>query len=218
MISYTVTVYNEVAEIAKLLHLLKKNKSPEDELIVVQTYKNDEDQNTDIFLEIQKICKLNADIYQVFHFQNKFSDMKNYVNSLATRSYIINLDADELVSDHTISCWKKAILENPDIDLFWVPRINTLDSYTIQDIENYQWNINSNGWINWPDYQPRIFKNNKNIRWIGNVHETLRGTDKAMVLPSDPGLAIIHNKNILKQRQQNSLYARIVQENINIHK
>jgi hypothetical protein len=209
MISYTVTVYNEVAEIAKLLHLLKKNKSPEDELIVVQTYKNDEDQNTDIFLEIQKICKLNADIYQVFHFQNKFSDMKNYVNSLATRSYIINLDADELVSDHTISCWKKAILENPDIDLFWVPRINTLDSYTIQDIENYQWNINSNGWINWPDYQSRICKNLPRIKWYGHVHEHLQGAETQGNLPSDPQLAIIHHKNIEKQRQQNILYETI---------
>ena len=37
------------------------------------------------------------------------------------------------------------------------------------------WNANDNGWINFPDYQMRLYKNDKKIKWTKPVHEQLVG-------------------------------------------
>lgn len=211
MISYTISVYNELQEISSLLSRLRDIVTEHDEIVVVQTYREQYEITQDLFLNIQKICLEYAHTYQTFHFQNRFADLKNYMNSLAQKAYIINIDADELVSIETAKLWKQTIKEQPS-DLYYVPRINTVTGYSLQDVKNYGWNINSHGWINWPDYQPRIFKNTSEISWIGDVHETIHGTNKALALPSDPRMAIIHHKDINRQREQNTLYHHISQK------
>ena len=35
------------------------------------------------------------------------------------------------------------------------------------------WNVNDKGWVNWPDYQWRIWKNKPKIKWKNKVHEVL---------------------------------------------
>lgn len=205
-ISYTITVYNELEEIERLLQLLQLAKSSNDEIIVVHTYREEKEQNTETDKKIQELCK-DVEIYKRYHFDNKFAEMKNFTNSLATKDYIINLDADEFASVETINIWREAI--NADNDLYHLPRVNTVTDYTLDDVKKYNWQINTNGWINWPDYQPRIYKNNGNIKWIGNVHEQLTGFTNAAALPANPQYAIIHHKAIEKQRSQNTLYENI---------
>jgi hypothetical protein len=214
MISYTISVYNEIQEISSLLAQLTKIISKEDEIVVVQTYRDQSEVNTELFKQIKNVIISYANTYQTFHFQQKFADLKNYVNSLATKTYIINLDADEMVTEQTLSLWKNAI-QSQKADLYYVPRINIVDSYTLQDMQKYHWNVNSNGWINWPDYQPRIFINNNNLKWAGDVHETMTGAQQAIVLPANPSWAMIHYKHILRQREQNSLYEQINREKDN---
>jgi hypothetical protein len=206
-ISYTITVYNEKTELKQLLDILLPILSIGDELVLVHTYRDETECKLDNFLEIQNIAIKSSIRYYNFHFQNKFADMKNFVNSLATKDYIINFDADEIATPETIRLWQKSI--NNVNDLYYLPRINTVTGYTLDDLKKYQWNINNNGWINWPDYQPRLFVNNKDIKWVGNVHETIVGYNAAVALPADPRLAIIHHKSIDKQRQQNNLYETI---------
>lgn len=208
-ISFTITVYNEYTEFQKLSQILKDAKSYDDELIVLHTFKHDAEQDTDNFQAIKNIALNLSDTYENFHFQNKFADLKNHLNQLATKDYIFNFDADELCSIDTIIQWKQIVLNHPQYDLYYVPRINTVSNYTIEDIQKYQWNINSHGWINWPDYQPRVFCNNNSIKWQGNVHEAIIGYKNAVALPAEPNLAIIHHKTIERQREQNSLYETI---------
>ena len=207
-ISYTVSVYNELSELSRLLELISSAKLKNEEIVVLHTYKDESEQQTENFEEIKSIAERYADTYETFHFENRFADLKNYLNSLANNEYIINFDADEFASVDTIKTWKQIINEN-DNDLYYIPRVNTVENYTLEDVEKYNWNINANGWINWPDYQPRIFKNNGKIKWSGNVHEQLIGYEKAIALTQHPGLAIIHHKTIEKQRQQNTLYETI---------
>ena len=211
MVSFTISVYNELKELDRLLQSLKSAQNPDDEIVVLQTFRSEKEQSTENFQDIQKLARLYCTTYNTYHFKDKFSEMKNYLNSLATQDYIINLDADEFVSLDTINIWKRILTENSDNnDLFYIPRINTVEGYTLEDIKEYHWNINQNGWINWPDYQPRIFKNNGKIKWHGNVHEQLIGYEKSAGLPQDPRMAIIHHKEINKQRKQNKLYENIV--------
>jgi hypothetical protein len=204
-ISYTISVYNESLEINKLLSFLSQEIAPEDEIVVVHTYRNPEEQHEKWFLDIQNICKKYSHKYTNFHFQNNFGAMKNYLSSLASKDFITNFDADEIANRDTIHMWKD-IVENHPFDLYLIPRINIVDNYTIEDVNKYGWSINENGWINWPDYQPRIYKNYCGIEWVGDVHEQLKNYKQAVALPSQPNLSIIHHKTIEKQRKQNSLY------------
>ena len=207
-ISYTVTVYNELQELKTLLPLLKQVRTDSnDEIIIVHTFREEKEKLTDIDIQIQEYANTIADQYVRYHFDKKFADMKNFTNNLATKDYIINFDADEFASIDTINSWKEAINDNND--LYHLPRVNTVKDYTLDDIKKYSWNINNNGWINWPDYQPRIYKNNGKIKWIGNVHEQLTGFENAAALPANPRYAIIHHKDIQKQRSQNALYETI---------
>lgn len=208
MISYTISVYNELSELSRLLDLIGSIKTKNEEIVILHTYKDESEKQSENFRQIKSISSRYADTYETFHFQNRFADLKNYLNSLANNEYIINFDADEFASTETIKEWKKIIDEN-DNDLYYVPRVNTVENYTLSDIEKYNWNINANGWINWPDYQPRIFKNNGKIKWSGNVHEHIIGYEKYAALPQHPRLAIIHHKHIERQRQQNLLYEQI---------
>lgn len=203
-ISYTVSVYNETKEIERLVEVIREIKTTDDELVILHTYRNESEQSTQIFKDIENACKC-ADKYEIFHFQNNFSNMKNTLNELATKDYIFNFDADEFITIDTLKLWK-SIIESNDNDLYYVPRINTVEKHSIEDVKNYNWKINEYGWINWPDYQPRIFKNNADIIWSGDVHETIKGCSKAVALPSHPSLAIIHHKAAEKQRSQNAFY------------
>tara|TARA_B100001778_G_scaffold15636_1_gene11937 strand:+ start:8299 stop:8934 length:636 start_codon:yes stop_codon:yes gene_type:complete len=209
-ISYTITVYNELEELEQLLSLLSLCKTNHDEIVIVHTYKDEEEKQTENFKAIEELCK-HIDIYKNYHFQNKFAELKNYLNSFATKEFIINFDADEFASADTVKLWKQVISEN-NHDLYLVPRVNKVRDYTLDDVKKYNWQINGNGWINWPDYQPRIFKNNGKIKWEGNVHEQLTGQENTGALPADPRFAIIHNKDIDRQRKQNELYENIVRE------
>jgi hypothetical protein len=208
MISYCVTVYNELEEASRLLPLLKSVIKDFDELVVIQTFKNDHEKTTDHYSAIEKICKLYADKYSVFHFQNNFAALKNYMTSQASQSYIFNFDADETMDTTNIEILRQEIL-SMDIDLFYLPRINIVDGITEEDIKKWSWNINEKGWINWPDYQPRIYKNNGQIHWAGSVHERLEGFKSSAAINDDGRVAIIHHKSIDRQRTQNTLYDQI---------
>jgi hypothetical protein len=207
-ISFTITVYNELLELKQLKTLIEQIKEEQDEVVILHTYRDANEQEQALFKDIKQIAESFADRYTNFHFQNKFCDLKNYLIGLATKDYICNFDADELCTIDTFRLWKQAIMAN-NYDLYYLPRINTVVNYTLDDIKKYKWTINEYGWINWPDYQPRIFKNTRNIKWSGNVHEAITGAVNTAALPADPKFAIIHHKTIQKQRQQNNLYETI---------
>lgn len=212
MISYAISVYNELPEINRLLSILSEYINDNDEIIVVHTFKNEKEKTAKLFEDISSKCREHCDIYENFHFQNNFADLKNYLIDLSTKDYIINLDADEFVSIETLDSWSSMIYSQ-NKDLYYIPRINTVNGYTLEDIKKYGWTINQNGWILWPDYQPRIFKNNEQIRWSGKVHEHISGFANHYVMPTSPNLAILHHKKIAKQREQNNLYDQISSTN-----
>jgi hypothetical protein len=93
---------------------------------------------------------------------------------------------------------------NPDIELYAVPRINTVKGLTSEHINKWGWYINENGWINYPDHQTRILKNIPEIKWINKVHERLVGAKEIVPLPG--GYDLIHPKTIERQEKQNNFY------------
>ena len=55
------------------------------------------------------------------------------------------------------------------------PGVNTVEGLEDKHIQKWRWSINELGWINWPDYQWRIWKNKPEIKWKNKVHEVLDG-------------------------------------------
>lgn len=60
--------------------------------------------------------------------------------------------------------------------------------------------------VNLWDYQSRIYKNSSNIEWVGNVHETIKGSKQHVMLPANESYALYHYKSFEKQQAQNNFY------------
>ena len=199
-ISYGITVHNETEELNQLLEILVESIDSEDEIIIVDDYSNEETQNV-----IKK--------YDTKHYQRKlggdFASHKNFVIEKCTGDYIFHLDADEYPNVILIQQLKQ-ILEINQVDLIWVPRINTVDGITQGHMTSWGWKSTQHGWINYPDYQSRIFKNREDIRWKRPVHEQITGCKTYSHLPPQEELSLYHPKTIQKQEQQNNLYSKII--------
>ena len=83
---------------------------------------------------------------------------------MCSGDYSFNLDADELVS-HWFMADIHELLEANKVDLVFLPRVNTVKGITDEHCRMYGYKINERGWINYPDWQGRIFRNRPNIRW-----------------------------------------------------
>ena len=101
----------------------------------------------------------------------------------------------------------KPILEvNENVDLIWIPRVNTVDGFTEDDVKRWGWRVTEKGWVNYPDYQARVFRNDKKIRWTRPLHEYITGCKTYAHLPPQEELSLYHPKTKEKQEAQNKFY------------
>ena len=139
-------------------------------------------------------------------FKGHFADWKNRLSELCSGDYIFQIDADEMPTEYMMKIIPQ-VIESNDIDLIRVPRINTVEGLTEEHIQKWGWNVNEKGWVNYPDFQWRIYKNDPRIQWYGEVHEKIIGHSTFAHLPmEEPELALRHNKTITKQEKQNAYY------------
>jgi hypothetical protein len=139
-------------------------------------------------------------------FEGHFADWKNLLTSHCTGKYIFQIDADELPTEDLIVNLPYILEVNQNVDVLRVPRVNTVEGLTVQHIQKWGWNVNENGWVNWPDYQWRIYKNTPEIKWKNKVHEVLVGYKTLSHLPSQEVYSIYHPKTIDRQERQNNYY------------
>ncbi len=201
-ISFAITACNEHKELKKLLEHLIEHKRDEDEIVI----QLDEQNYTKKIINVIEKFNLN---YIKFPLNKDFASFKNNLKDNCKGDYIFQIDADEIPSVETVKNLDKIISENLDIDLFLVPRINIVNDLKYDHIEKWKWTLNHNGWVNFPDYQYRIFKNNFNIKWQNKVHENIVGANTGTQLPATEEYALVHIKEIKKQEQQNKLYESI---------
>ena len=202
-ISYAITVCNEFEEIQRLINFLLKNKRPEDEIVVLYDINNGHE-GIEQFLRAKSVNKELA--WMPGDFNGHFADWKNKLNSFCTGDYIFQIDADEMLSIEGLLLIPQIIEGNPTVDVYRVPRINTVEGLTQEHIQKWRWGVDEKGWINFPDYQWRIYKNDPKIKWVNKVHEVLTGYDRYSELPPNETLCLIHEKTIEKQEKQNNYY------------
>ena len=202
-ISYAITVCNEFVEIQNLINFLLKHKRTEDEIIVLYDFKNG-DKGVEEFLRSHSV---NGEfVWAPGRFENHFANWKNYLTLLCNGDYIFQIDADEMPHEILIEQLPTILESNPENEVYLVPRVNTVTGLTKEHITKWRWNVDEEDRVNWPDYQWRIWKNIKRIKWKNKVHEVLEGYKTYANLPSLPELALYHPKTIEKQEKQNSYY------------
>ena len=200
-ISYSILTHNETKSLEKLLRFLVKWKADGDEIVILDDHSDDEKtkQILDFYVSTKDI------IYEQRSLNNDYATQKNYLKSMCSGDYSFNLDADEMISRWLIKNIH-GILEDNQIDLIYLPRINTVEGLTQQHIQQWGWNVNEEGWINFPDWQGRVFKNRPNIKWEKPVHEMLKRFQTYAHLPTEKPFCMLHYKKIEKQEQQNKKY------------
>jgi hypothetical protein len=205
-ISYAITVCNEIVEIRRLVEFLLSHKRNEDEIVILFDSRNG-------LKEVEEYLRshsVNGEFnWHKFRFYNHFADWKNRLTSLCSGDFILQIDADEVPNETLIEYLPEILDSNPDVDVYLVPRINTVKGITSEHISKWGWNVNEKGYINYPDFQWRIYRNNNKIYWTNKVHEKLVGYNQYSYLPIAEAFCLYHHKDIERQERQNALYEKI---------
>lgn len=202
-ISYAIPVCNEFVEIQRLVNFLVTNKRHQDE-IVIQFDSKSGSAEIESYLRSHSI---NGEFnWHFYEFLGDFSHMKNHLTSKCKGDYIFQIDADEMPTTYMLDMLPE-ILKHNDVDVLKVPRINTVDGLTQEHINKWKWGVNDQGWVNFPDFQWRIYKNNNKIKWVNRVHEVLDGYRTMSYLPTEEQWCLRHDKTIDRQERQNEMYS-----------
>jgi len=200
-ISYAITVCNELEEVKRLVNLLLSSKRKEDEIVILFDKQNGSTGVRQYIADLPKEI-----IVQRSNFQGHFADWKNLLTSYCNGDYIFQIDADEVPCTPLIESLPSILESNPELDVMLVPRVNTVEGLTQEHIQKWNWNVNSEGWVNWPDFQWRVYRNTPEIKWVSKVHERLEGFKTYTTLPMEEDYSLYHPKTIERQERQNNYY------------
>lgn len=202
-ITYGVCVCNEFIEIQRLLSFLLQHKRTQDSIVILY----DEGNGDPEIEEYLRSSSINGEfMWHKGKFERHFADWKNKLTSLCPGDYIFQIDADEIPAEDLIQNLPEILELNPEMDVFLVPRVNTVEGLTLEHIQKWKWTLNEEGWVNFPDFQWRIWRNIPEIKWINKVHERLDGFKTYTMLPDVEYFALYHPKTIEKQEKQNKFY------------
>ena len=151
-ISYAIPVCNEFVEIQRLIGFLLENKRLEDEIVVLFDSTNGTNE-VETFLNHYTKDNLNWFTWHKYAFDGHFANLKNKLTSFCSGDYIFQIDADEILSIEGCSLIPQIISNNPTIEAYRVPRINTVKGLTSEHVQKWGWKVDKKGWVNFPDPQ-----------------------------------------------------------------
>ena len=205
-ISYAITVCNELKELTSLINFLLVRVDSEDQIVIQYDTDSVTKEVVDyltIIGDIQKQIKIIS-----FPLNKDFASFKNNLKSHCEGDYIFQIDADEEPSETLLERLKQILTVN-EVDIIFVPRVNTVEGLTESHIQKWGWRVDDKGWVNWPDYQTRIYKNTEEVQWYGKVHERITGYTTFTNFPADERYSLYHHKEIERQEKQNKFYNNI---------
>ena len=204
-VTYAITVCNELVEITNLINFLHPRIQKDDEILIQY---DSESVTREVKDYLNIMAQLQPTQIRVIEFPlNKdFASFKNNLKNHSKGIFIFQIDADEMPSEYIVENIHQFLEYNKEVDLFFVPRINTVNGLTDEHIKKWGWKVNEKGWINFPDYQTRLYRRTSEIEWQGKVHERIAGYNTLSVLPMDEEYCLYHHKQIARQEKQNAYY------------
>jgi len=138
-ISYCVTVHDELEELIRLLNLLQKHIHPDDEILI----QYDEERVSKAVLDYLNVVSTLTNNHRVISFplNNDFASYKNNLKNHASGIFIFNIDADEIPNEYLLQNLRELLEANKETDVFFVPRINTVDGLTQSHVDKWGWKI-----------------------------------------------------------------------------
>jgi glycosyltransferase involved in cell wall biosynthesis len=148
MLSVAIITYNEEENIREALESIKWAN----EIVVVDAFSTD---------RTQEICREYTD--KVFSMEwEGFARQKNKAISMTTHQWVFVLDSDERITEELKEEILQVINDRDSVDGYYVARKNYF---------GHRW-IRHGGW--WPDYTLRLFRRQKGLFEIREVHEALK--------------------------------------------
>lgn len=200
-VSYAITVCNEEVEIKRLLNFLFAYADERDQIVVLYDTPRGTPAITEYLDSLDRIKLIKSE------FKGDFAHWKNELSTHCLGDYIFQIDADEVAHPDFIQNLHTILDSNPDNDVFLIPRVNKVIGLRKEHVQAWNWKVNELGWVNWPDYQWRIWKNKPSIYWKNRVHERLAGFKTYATLPENEMFALYHTKEIDRQVRQNKFYS-----------
>ena len=138
-ISYAITVCNEFLEIQKLIPFLLENKRVQDEIVILFDQKNGDPEVLSYLLQFNKLP--NVQTWRGFEFDGHFANWKNLLTVYCAGDYIVQLDADEMPNKTLLENLPLILEQNPDNEVYLVPRVNTVEGITKRHIDQWGWKL-----------------------------------------------------------------------------
>lgn len=138
-VTWAITVCDELNEITRLLNFLQPRVGEDDEILI----QYDEEGVTKEVLDYLKIVDNIHENHKVvgFPLNKDFASFKNNLKKHSNGMFIVNLDADEIPHEFLVNNIHDLIEANKDVDLFFVPRINTVEGITEEHVREWGWSI-----------------------------------------------------------------------------
>ena len=130
--------------------------------------------------------------------QDNFEIQKNFALDATTQEWRLLIDADEQY-EHLFwnqLPWHIVQAEVNASNCVSVPRINIVDGLTKEMVEENGWILSHFNWINYPDYQQRLYK--RSCKYVGQTHELIVGDKNPTGIM---GQHIIHRKTLARQER-----------------
>jgi glycosyltransferase involved in cell wall biosynthesis len=199
-ISYQILCKNEGKSLEKLINSLLENIDPDDEINICRDSTGKNPETKLIINKYSKVKNINIFERKITH---TIHNQKNWLTTKANGDYLFYLDADELLNPTLIQNLKVILKNNPNIDVYFLPRTNIVTGLKEEYRKSRGWKIDKEGRINWPDIQDRIFKNNGEIKYNEIPHGRLTNYKEYTILPLESVYAIHHEKTMEKQENDN---------------
>lgn len=123
-------------------------------------------------------------------FDRNFGAQKSRAVSLATKEWVLWIDADEVYTKDVYQAIPRLqeMWRNEGQDAFSFPRHTRIDGWLHNIID--------------PDYQIRFWKNHIGVHYVGRIHESPTGFHRLV----KTNVFIDHNKSFAQQQRDNELY------------
>lgn len=206
-IDYLILTKN--ADIGNLITTLKKYKSPEDKIIIL-----------DDFSDISYLSQYKQYGKVIQHkLDYDYSAHRNYALDYCKGNYIFAIDDDEIPAENLLKNLKQLINNSNMCDLLMIPRKNIFKGCLPIHALQYGWNLKGEI-VNWDsgDYQTRLFKNKVGLRWQGKLHERIvhSPANKVAMFPKEEDYCLFHYKTISEQLADNTYYQHKYTQNENM--
>lgn len=140
-ISLAICTHNEGYYVKNLLSSLVaviKRCPPESfEIVVVDDFSTDK-----VTLEAFEEFANDITLYQ-HALNHDFAAHKNFLSDQCSGDWILNIDADELLPEGLLDNLHLIIESNPEVEAYWLPRVNTVDGLTLDHVRKWGWVLTS---------------------------------------------------------------------------